>query len=52
MNGNGITGSSTSGSPLYTVKWPRASTHTTRSVSGVLVESNVRGYSFRHGVTE
>ena len=26
MSGNGTTGSSTGGSPLYTVKWPRAST--------------------------
>ena len=29
-------------SKLYTVKWPRAEHHNTRSVSGVLVESNVQ----------
>ena len=29
-------------SKLYTVKWPRAENHDTRSVSGVLVESNVQ----------
>lgn len=27
---------------LYTVKWPRAVTHATKSSSGVLVESNVQ----------
>ena len=52
MSGNGTTGSSTGGSPLYTVKWPRASTHTIRSVSGVLVESNVRGQLALHFYNE
>ena len=27
---------------LYTVKWPKASTHQTKSLSGVLVETNIQ----------
>ena len=38
--------------PLYTIKWPKADAHTTRSVSGVLVESNVRGQLALHFYNE
>ena len=51
MSGNGSGGAS-SGVPLYTVKWPRADTHSTKSVSGVLVESNVRGQLALHFYNE
>ena len=50
--GNGSAGGSTGGTPLYTVKWPKAATHATRSVSGVLVESNVRGQLALHFYNE
>ena len=50
--GNGTAGGATSGTPLYTVKWPTAATHSTRSVSGVLVESNVRGQLALHFYNE
>ena len=51
MSGNGSGGAS-SRVPLYTVKWPRADTHSTKSVSGVLVESNVRGQLALHFYNE
>ena len=35
-----------------TVKWPRAASHATKSVSGVLVESNVRGQLALHFYNE
>ena len=50
--GAGATGGGTGGSPLYTVKWPKAAAHTTRSVSGVLVEGNVRGQLALHFYNE
>ena len=50
--GNGSTGGSTGATPLYTVKWPRAADHCTKSVSGVLVESNVRGQLALHFYNE
>ena len=52
MSGNGSAGGGTGESPLYTIKWPKAATHTTRSVSGVLVESNVRGQLALHFYNE
>ena len=56
MSGNGSgagtgTGAS-SETPLYTVKWPKADAHETKSVSGVLVESNVRGQLALHFYNE
>ena len=52
MSGNGSGGGASSGTPLYTVKWPTADTHETKSVSGVLVESNVRGQLALHFYNE
>ena len=54
MSGNGSAdGGSVSGErPLYTVKWPKAAAHATKSVSGVLVESNVRGQLALHFYNE
>ena len=51
MSGNGSGGAS-SETPLYTVKWPTADAHETKSVSGVLVESNVRGQLALHFYNE
>ena len=52
MSGNGSGGSMSSATPLYSVKWPRAEAHETKSVSGVLVESNVRGQLALHFYNE
>ena len=52
MSGNGSGDGASSETPLYTIKWPKAGTHTTRSVSGVLVESNVRGQLALHFYNE
>ena len=52
MSGNGSGGGASSETPLYTVKWPKAETHETKSVSGVLVESNVRGQLALHFYNE
>lgn len=52
MSGNGSGGGAVSGIPLYTVKWPKADAHETKSVSGVLVESNVRGQLALHFYNE
>ena len=50
--GGGAGGAAAEGAPLYTVKWPKAAAHTTKSVSGVLVESNVRGQLALHFYNE
>ena len=50
--GGGAGGAAAEGDPLYTVKWPKAAAHTTKSVSGVLVESNVRGQLALHFYNE
>ena len=52
MSGNGSGGGASSVTPLYTVKWPKAEAHETKSVSGVLVESNVRGQLALHFYNE
>ena len=52
MSGNGSAGGGTHETPLYTVKWPKADAHATKSVSGVLVESNVRGQLALHFYNE
>ena len=52
MSGNGSGGGVSSSTPLYAVEWPRAATHATKSVSGVLVESNVRGQLALHFYNE
>ena len=52
MSGNGSGGGASSETPLYTVKWPKADAHETKSVSGVLVESNVRGQLALHFYNE
>lgn len=52
MSGNGSAGGAAGSTPLYTIKWPRASTHATKSVSGVLVEGNVRGQLALHFYNE
>ena len=52
MSGNGSTGGAAGSSPLYTIKWPKAATHATKSVSGVLVEGNVRGQLALHFYNE
>ena len=52
MSGNVIDEGRTDDSPLYTVKWPKADAHETTSVSGVLVESNVRGQLALHFYNE
>ena len=51
-NGSGGGGGALSETPLYTVKWPKADAHETKSVSGVLVESNVRGQLALHFYNE
>ena len=51
-SGNGSAGGGSGETPLYTVKWPKAAAHTTKSVSGVLVESNVRGQLALHFYNE
>ncbi len=50
--GAGAADGRTGGTPLYTVKWPKAAAHTTKSVSGVLVEGNVRGQLALHFYNE
>ena len=50
--GIGAGGAAAEGAPLYTVKWPKAAAHATKSVSGVLVESNVRGQLALHFYNE
>ena len=40
------------GSRYYTVRWPKASDHETRSVSGVIAESNVQGQIALHFYNE
>ena len=52
MSGNGSAGGTTGETPLYTIRWPRAETHETRSVSGVLVERNVHGQLALHFYNE
>ena len=52
MSGNGSAGGGAGATPLYTIKWPKAAAHTTKSVSGVLVESNVRGQLALHFYNE
>lgn len=52
MSGNGSGGARADETPLYTIEWPRADTHETKSVSGVLVESNVRGQLALHFYNE
>ena len=52
MSGNGSGEGRTDASPLYTIKWPKAEAHETKSVSGVLVESNVRGQLALHFYNE
>ena len=52
MSGNGSGGARSDEVPLYTVKWPKADAHETKSVSGVLVESNVRGQLALHFYNE
>ena len=52
MSGNGSGAGRTDQTPLYTIKWPRADAHETKSVSGVLVESNVRGQLALHFYNE
>ena len=52
MSGNGSGGGRSDDSPLYTIKWPKADAHETKSVSGVLVESNVRGQLALHFYNE
>ena len=50
--GGSVGGAAAEGAPLYTVKWPKAAAHATKSVSGVLVESNVRGQLALHFYNE
>ena len=52
MSGNGSASGPASENPLYAVKWPKAAAHTTKSVSGVLVEANVRGQLALHFYNE
>ena len=52
MSGNGSGDGRPDASPLYTIKWPKADAHATKSVSGVLVESNVRGQLALHFYNE
>jgi hypothetical protein len=52
MSGNGSGGGASSEIPLYTVKWPTADTHETKSVSGVLVERNVHSQIALHFYNE
>ena len=52
MSGNGSGGGRTDETPLYTIEWPRADAHETKSVSGVLVERNVHGQTALHFYNE
>ena len=52
MSGNGSGGGMTGEAPLYTIKWPRADAHETKSVSGVIVERNVHGQLALHFYNE
>ena len=52
MSGNGSGAGRTDDSPLYTIEWPRAYTHETKSVSGVLVERNIHGQLALHFYNE
>ena len=52
MSGNGSDGGRTDEAPLYTIEWPRADAHETKSVSGVLVERNVHGQLALHFFNE
>ena len=52
MSGNGSGGGRTDETPLYTIEWPRADAHETKSVSGVLVERNVHGQIALHFYNE
>ena len=52
MSGNGSGGGRSDDVPLYSIKWPKADAHETKSVSGVLVESNVRGQLALHFYNE
>ena len=48
MSGNGSSNRTAAQTPLYTIKWPKTDTHATKSASGVLVESNLRGQVAMH----
>ena len=52
MSGNGSGGGRTDDAPLYTIEWPRADAHETKSVSGVLVERNVHSQVALHFYNE
>ena len=52
MNGNGSDGGGADETPLYTIEWPRADAHETKSVSGVLAERNVHGQIALHFYNE
>ena len=52
MSGNDGSSRAASEPALYTVKWPKADSHTTKSASGVLVEGNVRGQLALHFYNE
>ena len=52
MSGNGSGGGRTDDTPLYTIEWPRADAHETKSVSGVLAERNVHGQVALHFYNE
>ena len=52
MSGNGSGGDRTGETPLYTIEWPRADAHETKSVSGVLAERNVHGQIALHFYNE
>ena len=52
MSGNGGGDGRTDEAPLYTIKWPKADAHETKSVSGVLVERNVHGQIALHFYNE
>ena len=52
MSGNGSGGGRTDETPLYTIEWPRADAHETKSVSGVLVERNVHSQVALHFYNE
>ena len=52
MSGNGSGGGRSGEIPLYTIEWPRADAHETKSVSGVLVERNLHGQIALHFYNE
>ena len=52
MSGNGSGGGRADETPLYTIEWPRANAHETKSVSGVLVERNVHSQVALHFYNE